>query len=316
MSQIQAQISEQVRVADQASATLQQKPQEQEITKSKIVFYHGGCTDGFCSAWIANQVLGHTADYIPISYSQELDIERLRGKEVYVLDFSFKKDVVQKLLEVANKTIILDHHKTALEELKDLVGTNEKKHIVFDMSKSGSILSWDYFSNGNIVAPLLVQYVNDRDLWKFELKNSREINEVIGCHAYDFKEYDALFTLLTQENLPNLIQAGTFLLKQKERMMERILKHQQPMTWESHKGVMVNSPVLQSEIGEALYKNPDVALAVVWYWNEKGDLVFSLRSNKVDVSALAKKRGGGGHPGAAGFTVKAIGMNPLGGSNG
>ena len=41
------------------------------------------------------------------------------------------------------------------------------------------------------------------------------------------------------------------------------------------------------------------------YWREKDHWVNSLRSKSptVDVSAMAKKRGGGGHAQAAGFTT-------------
>ena len=59
-----------------------------------------------------------------------------------------------------------------------------------------------------------------------------------------------------------------------------------------------------SEIGARLA--PDCDFAMIWYYDhEDRDIKVSLRAfhEKVDVSEIAKKFGGGGHKKAAGFRL-------------
>ena len=70
-----------------------------------------------------------------------------------------------------------------------------------------------------------------------------------------------------------------------------------------HRTLVANSPILPSQIGNALVKKmPPIGIV----WSEKGGVKkISLRSNgRVDVSKIAKRFGGGGHKQAAGFYLK------------
>ena len=68
---------------------------------------------------------------------------------------------------------------------------------------------------------------------------------------------------------------------------------------------MVNTSLLGSETCEALLgRHPEAEFAAT-YWERDGRRHWSLRSRAdgdFDVSQIALKRGGGGHPHAAGFT--------------
>ena len=87
---------------------------------------------------------------------------------------------------------------------------------------------------------------------------------------------------------------------------EEVVTQAEVCRWAEGELLVVNSPVLQSEIGEALYKRAPKPLraAAVWYEDAEGTTV-SLRSveNGADCAAMAKTRGGGGHARAAGFKV-------------
>ena len=61
------------------------------------------------------------------------------GSEVYILDFSYPRQVMESLLSQHVKVIALDHHKTAQEALLGLRGA------LFDMNRSGAMISWEYF---------------------------------------------------------------------------------------------------------------------------------------------------------------------------
>src|SRR5258708_5151983 len=86
------------------------------------VLYHANCPDGFTSAYIAYKHLGDKAEYIPMNYGQELDLDKIEvNEDIYILDFSFSLNAIEKLLEKTKYVILLDHHKTAEKDLMPLV---------------------------------------------------------------------------------------------------------------------------------------------------------------------------------------------------
>merc|ERR1711871_1070931 len=144
-----------------------------------VVLFHGGCPDGFTAAYIAWLKLGSQARYVGIGHgSPEHKLEAagdLTGKHVAVLDFSFDAPSTAMQMEAAASYVVLDHHKTAAENLRGLSEENK----VFQMNMSWATLSWDFFFRGQ-QCPLLFRYVEDKDIWRWALKNSKEFSA-----AYD-----------------------------------------------------------------------------------------------------------------------------------
>lgn len=121
-----------------------------------LVLYHANCPDDFCAAWVAHRKLGDDADYEPVSYGQPPP--DVRGRTVYILDFSYKRPVMREVLSQAHFVAVLDHHKTAEAELAgivdefvlrpDLIANPLGSHLPivhFDMDKSGARLAWEHF---------------------------------------------------------------------------------------------------------------------------------------------------------------------------
>jgi hypothetical protein len=148
------------------------------MNKLPVVFYHGNCADGMGAA-LAYYVSKGTAEFQPCYYGIDINCDGIDpNTEVYFLDFVPSKEVLIKLSLEAKQITILDHHVTAqkiLEEIKD----NRKIHAVFDMNRSGAGITWDYFNPGK-PRPALINYIEDRDLWKFVLPYSREVNAYIN----------------------------------------------------------------------------------------------------------------------------------------
>lgn len=133
--------------------------------------------DGLISKMIARMHFekeGVIAEYFPVNYNhQPPDLSDF--EEIYILDFSYPKSILRKWVDEGKKLVVLDHHKTAAEELAG------ETYAVFDMEKSGAGLTWDYFHPGEPM-PDLVSYVQDRDLWKFERKMSKPIHAgILAC---------------------------------------------------------------------------------------------------------------------------------------
>jgi oligoribonuclease NrnB/cAMP/cGMP phosphodiesterase (DHH superfamily) len=153
-----------------------------------LVLYHSPCADGFGAAWSAWKKLGDTADYKPVTYGQEPpDVEQY--EHIYILDFSYSRDVLTKWLSDRN-VVVLDHHKSAEEQLRGL------PNAYFDMNHSGAYLAWCYFHEFTESVPQLIKHVEDRDLWKFQLPHSREISAWIFSYPYDFEVWCEMAEIL------------------------------------------------------------------------------------------------------------------------
>ena len=131
------------------------------------------CMDGFAASWVVDKALdGNVVMYDGI-YGQ--DPPDLTDQLIYMVDFSYKPDVILELAK-NNRIVVIDHHKTARAALSDLNDPNVDVH--FDMEHSGAVLAWKYFFPGEPI-PRLIKHVEDRDLWKFEMYGTREINSAL-----------------------------------------------------------------------------------------------------------------------------------------
>ena len=144
-----------------------------------LVIYHKNCTDGFGAAYSAWRLLGNRAEYIACSHGEAPP--NVKGKKVAICDFSFKNDVTKKLIEEADGLVILDHHKSAMVELHDI------PDAIFNMEKSGAVITWEFFHPGKD-APKFIQYIEDRDLWKWELPYSREFAAAFDMVQFNFED--------------------------------------------------------------------------------------------------------------------------------
>lgn len=257
----------------------------------RYVLYHSNCYDGFGAAYAAWKHFGNEAKYIPVSYGEPLP-EMDEGSEIYIVDFSYPKNILLSLAFVS-KVVVLDHHKTAEENLRDL-GVSENLYVVFDMHKSGAVLTWEFF-HPNKESPKLLLHIQDRDLWKFQIEGSREIHSALVSLPFDFQLWDGL-------SVEKLIEEGKTCQRFEASVVDKIVKSSWVGEIDSHKVPMVNTAAHWSEVGHALLeKYPECKFAAC-FTVFKEQVMWSLRSRvDFDVSAVAKKFGGGGHEQAAGF---------------
>jgi oligoribonuclease NrnB/cAMP/cGMP phosphodiesterase (DHH superfamily) len=264
-----------------------------------LVLYHANCWDGFGAAWVARKALGDI-EAVPVQYGQ--DPPDVTGREVYILDFSYKRSVMIVLWQQARRLVCLDHHKTAAEELADLypTGGGDDGLIRFDMNKSGGRLAWEYFFTPGRASPWLVDYTEDRDLWRWKLPCSREVNAALRSYDLDFKVWDCLVQADPRVN-PELPREGSAILRREQQIIDEHIAHAREVEMDGHKILAVNATVLFSDIAGELAKGRP--FGACWFERPDGKRQWSLRSapDGVDVSEIAKQRGGGGHKHAAGF---------------
>lgn len=263
-----------------------------------IVIFHDNCPDGFTSAWAAWKKFGDDAEYIPASFNGDGPPD-LTGADVYIVDFSYPRDVTLAIKAEANALVVLDHHKSAKANLEGIEGCH------FDMERSGAGMTWDYF-HPDTPRPRLISYVEDRDLWRFSLPLSKEINAVITSYQFTFENWDALDLRLRADH-QQVQEDGRAILRSKERYVEVMMKTGgRRVNFLGYDDVMmVNAPHISiSELLNRLAQ--DAPFAVGWRQAADGMFLYSLRSTEegVDVSEVASKAvtpPGGGHRCSAGF---------------
>lgn len=259
-----------------------------------ICIYHGGCMDGFGAAWVVRKANPESIiEFIPARYGD--DPPETAGKLVYIVDFSYPREVLLEMSKEA-ELIVIDHHKTAEEALSDLPFAH------FDNSKSGAILTWEQFYKADVPPPLFLQYIQDRDLWKWEMDGSREINAAMYSYPMDFDIWDDFWG---PGRTVDLQIEGEAILRERQKTIDSLTSGWaiETINLDGYEVPILNCPYwLASEVLNALAKDYSFAIS---YSDSKDQRTFQLRSseNGVDVSEIAKKYGGGGHYHAAGFTL-------------
>jgi len=256
------------------------------------VIYHAHCTDGFGAAYSAWRLLGNRAEYYACSHGTPPP--DVTDKNVVILDFSFDNATTKQMIKNAKNLLVIDHHKSAMVELHDITNTH------FDMTHSGAMLAWLWFHPGK-EPPKFIQYIEDRDLWKWELAYSKEFSAAFDMVPFEFEEFEKFED---DSVFDDAVKRGSYILAYSKTVIKKICEKAILKEFKGKKTLIVNSSHWMSEIGANLAKDCD--FATIWYYDHNVKMTMvSLRSfhETVDVSEIAKKFGGGGHKKAAGFRV-------------
>ena len=261
-----------------------------------IVIYHGNCADGFSAAWCFWRKYGPDADYVAGVYQQ--DPPDVAGRDVYLVDFSYKRSVVEQMLKAANSVCLIDHHKTAIDDLAGLEGLRQYT----DLNRSGATLAWDYLFPDED-RPLLLGHVEDRDLWRFKLPGTREIQAFVFSHEYSFELWDKLMSADQVELLKMTAAGAAIERKHHKDVAELVAVCKRRMVIGAYDVPVASLPyTLVSDAAHLMAQGEPFAAC---YWDTAEGRVFGLRATDegVDVSEVAKQYGGGGHAKAASFKV-------------
>jgi len=279
------------------------------MSNQPLVVYHANCADGFTAAW-ACWKRHPDWEYRPMAYGDGglgLLLRDVVGRDVYFLDFCLSKEQMWPIGMVANKLVVLDHHKTAEAALngfeEEMKVFNEDVEVVFDMERSGAGIAWDYFWPGK-ERPMLVDVVEDRDLWKFKMWQTKNLMAYIFSYDYTFENWQKLHISLRDDWYAKE-QLGAAIVRKHDKDIRELLKGgRRTMVIGGVEVPVCNLPyTMSSEAGHILAEDAPFAAC---YWDANDKRRFSLRSRAdggADVSEIAKQYGGGGHKHAAGFEM-------------
>lgn len=276
------------------------------MNKKPLFIYHANCTDGFGAALAAWLLVGDKFEYFPMQYGfKKEQTPDYKDRLVYMFDFSWPEVESNDLWCNAEQVLWFDHHKTAFELMRVadqdfFAQTRDNVYIHLDNNKSGAMLAWDFFWPNRPV-PLLYKVLQDRDLWKFELPETKDIIAGIGSYPMELGLWEQW---VDDARLDSIKYEGRAINRYRQEVYNKIAHSAvKEVSWNGTKGVMLNAPGLfASDLGDYCSTGTFV---LSWYENNNNQMICSVRSkpgSPVTANEIAKHYGGGGHEHASGFS--------------
>lgn len=291
------------------------------------IFYHNDL-DGKCAAfWVmcSTETQDKRINLHEINYGMHFPIDEIKeNEEIYIVDYSITPAEMEDLLKITNNVTWIDHHISAIKRYKDFP---YKIRGVRHDGIAGCMLTYCYLNHmtnlgkGEIKkfniemtdkAPLFTKLIADYDVWTFEYGNNTRKFQIGFNALYEGNPNDKIWSTLLKDDyikdrqrslLHNILQCGTTMLKYRDSLSKKYCDNVgYSMIFEGYKCFVINVPIAGSE----WFKSVDVDdydMLISFSYNGC-DWNYSLRSEKIDVSQVAMKYGGGGHKGAAGFRSK------------
>lgn len=278
-----------------------------------VCIYHSPCTDGFGAAYACWTKFGNEVEYLPGIYAHNQEdeaywLEKVRDKHVVVGDFSFPRELTEKLHAAAASFVVLDHHAPMAAELADL------DYCYYDSEMSGATMMWQacHYSEGNNAIrrepiPRLLRYVQTQDLWHWSEPHAHTVCAYLNSIPFDFTAWEGLRQAMESDSeLTRIIDLGDAMLRKQDAIAEAIVEQAESWSFCGHEIVAANCPsILRSFVCDKLGQLGDYPFVAAYHIND-GKVTWSLRSNHgtEDVAAIARNfEIGGGHVKAAGVTV-------------
>jgi len=266
--------------------------------KDKVCIYHADCLDGFTSAWIVKQQFPDIS-FVEGKHHKELSIEQFKDKHVIFVDFSTNAYTLCDIAEIAKSVLIIDHHASAEKELGMISKSLSNVEVVFDMTKSGAMLTWERYNDGP--PPFIIKLVQDRDLWIFDYPETKPVMAYAKTLNQTFDAWDKLM----QEDIEYMSKMGDVIYNARQKDVRYLVDNNAFKAVVDGEEVLVAniSSIFSSEAGHEMVSRFG-KFSVTYSIARDGSYNYSFRANnEYDVSELATKLGGGGHPNAAGCST-------------
>ena len=286
----------------------------------RLGIYHSKDTDGHFSG----AVLKYKYPDIELrgwDYKDEVpSFESMDGfDEIILIDITFPFDILQEL-GTKTKLTVIDHHVSFKKQVDshlqighDVV-TDELKSITFEYIYDDKLSACELgFKHYFGYVPPIVELVGKYDTWRANGTNEWE-ETVLPMKYYlygkvnkpeDVKNYwfDSVEELYHEDIIDDMLEIGKSIMEY-ERKMDESKTNSYAFERDVYglRALCINTNFMSSETMMIKFDSSkhDIMIGFAYNGNNWG---VSLRSvgDKVDVSQIAKERGGGGHSQSAGF---------------
>lgn len=327
----------------------------------KVVLFHKNCKDGLFSAFSFWKKYGcKDVMYIEINYKpiqdmepmealeyifngyikkpcslnsavyefkdNKVTVEDMKDMELYVVDYSFPVKHFKTYIPLFKSILVLDHHKTAIDEYTNqfyhtegkngwmFIKPSENSEIVFSTHESGAKLTY-MFLNEDKEVPSYIELISDRDLWTFKLENSKKFHH--GLMLHELNDFNVIDTLMNSF-LNDIVNIGgkyeVALLERIEKIIRsNVIDITVKIAGQEYKCGLVNSYLdIASDLCDSVIYNHGYDISIAYTMQKNADVSCSVRSRKgIDSSKISLMYGGGGHANSSGFHFSLDELNSV-----
>ena len=275
------------------------------------------------------------------------------GEQVWIVDYSITPDEMMRLWKITTDITWIDHHKTAIEKyagfplmIRGIRTSSEAactltwKYIHWWTQRgSGEERFGDmgdapmYAGPETLPVPLAIAAVGDRDTWTFALGEiSKKFHAASGMYdtspgsVFWWECLDRETKPLPPPNTGNaeakkrgdafwdkLMSDGDLLMRHAKMVgTSKVDSIGFRVEFEGYQCLALNTFPTNSEAFGDYGDQHDCELLMPFFHNGT-QFSVSMYSKDVDVGEIAKRRGGGGHKGAAGFQCQSLPWRLTGG---
>jgi oligoribonuclease NrnB/cAMP/cGMP phosphodiesterase (DHH superfamily) len=226
------------------------------------------------------------------------------GADICITDLSLDEDTARYIDRIHARLVLLDHHKTAAWMAEKYAWA----HV--DENRCGTTLFYDWLNrqrpriDGLFKHSTLALLIDDYDRWQHKVPQSRELNRLLGVMGRE--RFIARFAANPETAFTDTEQIVLDLERERE---QRYLEKTEAKTFIDPEGrtmVVCYADEYASAVGERLLAEHPLAQYAAIIQPRHSAISLRSRTGGVDVSEIAKRYGGGGHPGAAGYPYDAI----------
>ena len=257
--------------------------------------------DGRASAFWVYYAYRREAELIEVDYNKSVPIYSVEPNEkVFIVDFSIKPNEMTDLLGITPDVVWIDHHISSIQEYDNFL---PKIKGVREVGKAACLLTFEYLYPGK-EPPEFTKLISDFDLWKFEY-GDRTRHFAYGLQSVNNKPDSPIWAKLTNKDyVEQLISEGKSIKRYREHWTSDLRSKLGFETiFEDYRCFALN---LGSSSADAFGDLEDAYDIVISFSYNGKEFIITMYSNSIDVSKIAKKYGGGGHVGAAGFSAKTL----------
>lgn len=276
-----------------------------------IVVFHASCPDGFGAAWWLGRQLGEHEKVEGRYGEQPPDCA---GRDVYVVDFCYPTEDLDRIAGQARSLLILDHHQTSfgwvaassVREVTMLHAIDFARRgavAVLDVEHSGIGLVADYVNGrwGSLPRRFMFN-IEDRDLWQFKLWDTPAVFAAVTSRPYTVEAWDEMLVMPHEA----LLAEGSAIERYRQQLIAATVATARYETLFGFRVAVAAAPyAIGSDVAGVLAAADPHGFAG-YYVDLPGKRRWGLRSapdTGMDVAVLAESLGGGGHRHAAGFEV-------------
>lgn len=268
------------------------------------VFYHSGDLDGKCAGAIVKKRFPE-AVLIGIDYGEDFPWGEVDDK-TFMVDFSLSPKEMKSL---NNMTLLyfIDHHKSTIDRVEAMSAPSVIKGLRSD-KVAACELTWQYLFSGEKV-PYAVKLLSLYDCWDHRdfmvlpfqygvrLMETDPNNQTVWGKLFGLKKEDSLVDKLCENGklILNYLKKNNVLVCEKAAF---------EMEFHGLACLALNSFTANSKVFDSVEEGKYDMFIIFRFVKDKW--VVSLFSEKMDVSQIAIKHNGGGHPGASGFVCDKL----------